>query len=267
MLKSKNFPNGLDIFKNCAIIDENKKLSEWKSKLERAKNAYTQELARMEKDQAYYDGTHSVLGNRNSNKAPTKQANNVRNIVYELVESQVDTSIPYPKVTPIHEEDAELAKTIENLLINEIKRMRFHELNDVQERNVPVLGGDFFQVEWDKNAGFHCTVGDLSVSERNPKLIEKSKRILDLAKELSDTYDEILIDEFQDTNEAQNALFDAISKNSENKFMVGDVKQSIYRFRQAMPEIFISLKDAFSEYNAVDYPANISLDRNFRSRN
>ena len=88
----------------------------------------------------------------------------------------------------------------------------------------------------------------------------------DLAKELSDTYDEILIDEFQDTNEAQNALFDAISKNSENKFMVGDVKQSIYRFRQAMPEIFISLKDAFSEYNAVDYPANISLDRNFRSR-
>ena len=150
---------------------ENKKLSEWKSKLERAKNAYEQELARMEKDQAYYDGTHSVLGNRNSNKAPTKQANNVRNIVYELVESQVDTSIPYPKVTPIHEEDAELAKTIENLLINEIKRMRFHELNDVQERNVPVLGGDFFQVEWDKNAGFHCTVGDLSVSERNPKLI------------------------------------------------------------------------------------------------
>ena len=61
---------------------ENKKLSEWKSKLERAKNAYEQELARMEKDQAYYDGTHSVLGNRNSNKAPTKQANNVRNIVY-----------------------------------------------------------------------------------------------------------------------------------------------------------------------------------------
>ena len=118
---------------------ENKKLSEWKSKLERAKNAYEQELARMEKDQAYYDGTHSVLGNRNSNQAPTKQANNVRNIVYELVESQVDTSIPYPKVTPIHEEDAELAKTIENLLINEIKRMRFHELNDVQERNVPVL--------------------------------------------------------------------------------------------------------------------------------
>lgn len=87
-----------------------------------------------------------------------------------------------------------------------------------------------------------------------------------LARDLSDAYDEILIDEFQDTNEAQNFLFDAVSKNSENKFMVGDVKQSIYRFRQAMPEIFISFKDRFNDYDSGIYPAKISLDRNFRSR-
>lgn len=87
-----------------------------------------------------------------------------------------------------------------------------------------------------------------------------------LAKELSDNFAEILIDEFQDTNEAQDTLFSVISNNNENKFMVGDVKQSIYRFRQAMPEIFMGYKDGFEPYKDNNYPATISLDRNFRSR-
>ncbi len=88
----------------------------------------------------------------------------------------------------------------------------------------------------------------------------------EIALELMNNFDEILIDEFQDTNEAQNFLFDAISKDSQNKFMVGDVKQSIYRFRQANPEIFIRYKDRFQEFTNNNYPAKISLDRNFRSR-
>lgn len=87
-----------------------------------------------------------------------------------------------------------------------------------------------------------------------------------LAKELSDNFAEILIDEFQDTNEAQDALFSVLSKNNSNKFMVGDVKQSIYRFRQAMPEIFMGYKNSFNSYKSNNYPATISLDRNFRSR-
>ena len=88
----------------------------------------------------------------------------------------------------------------------------------------------------------------------------------DLAKELSENFQEIYIDEFQDTNEAQDTLFSAISKNDNNKFMVGDVKQSIYRFRQAMPEIFLNYKDLFNEYDGKTYPATINLDKNFRSR-
>lgn len=87
-----------------------------------------------------------------------------------------------------------------------------------------------------------------------------------LAKELSENFAEILIDEFQDTNEAQDTLFSVISDNNGNKFMVGDVKQSIYRFRQAMPEIFMRYKDGFEPYKDGNYPATISLDRNFRSR-
>ena len=87
-----------------------------------------------------------------------------------------------------------------------------------------------------------------------------------LAKELSDNYAEILIDEFQDNNEAQDTLFSVISNNNENRFMVGDVKQSIYRFRQAMPQIFMGYKNSFAEFIGDNYPAVINLDKNFRSR-
>lgn len=87
-----------------------------------------------------------------------------------------------------------------------------------------------------------------------------------LAEEYGKRFTEIMLDEYQDTNGAQDMIFRAVSKNSENLFMVGDVKQSIYRFRQAMPEIFIGLKDSFSPYSDNEYPAKIILDKNFRSR-
>ena len=88
----------------------------------------------------------------------------------------------------------------------------------------------------------------------------------DLAENLRDNFDEILIDEYQDTNAAQDMLFTAISNN--NLFRVGDVKQSIYRFRQANPDIFISLKNSYKPYDkdANEYPAKIVLGNNFRSR-
>ena len=87
-----------------------------------------------------------------------------------------------------------------------------------------------------------------------------------LAFELSEKYVEILIDEYQDTNEAQDMLFRAISKDENNLFRVGDVKQSIYSFRQAMPEIFVSIRNKLSEYKNGNYPAKITLGKNFRSR-
>lgn len=87
-----------------------------------------------------------------------------------------------------------------------------------------------------------------------------------LAQELSARYAEILVDEYQDTNEAQDMLFRMLSRNEENLFLVGDVKQSIYRFRQAMPEIFLNRRDQLPPYQDQNYPARITLGRNFRSR-
>ncbi|MDD6012627.1 MAG: helicase-exonuclease AddAB subunit AddA [Oscillospiraceae bacterium] len=87
-----------------------------------------------------------------------------------------------------------------------------------------------------------------------------------LAESISLGYEEIFIDEYQDTNAAQDMLFTAISRD--NLFRVGDVKQSIYRFRQANPDIFIGLKDAAVPFDRKSpaYPAKVILGNNFRSR-
>lgn len=87
-----------------------------------------------------------------------------------------------------------------------------------------------------------------------------------LAQELSARFDEVLVDEYQDTNAAQDALFSALSREETNLFLVGDVKQSIYGFRQAMPAIFIRRRDAWSPFDGSRFPASITLCHNFRSR-
>ena len=94
-------------------------------------------------------------------------------------------------------------------------------------------------------------------------LLIKDGNKTDLAKKLSSKYDEILIDEYQDTNYLQNIIFNAISKDNTNLFIVGDVKQSIYKFRSAAPEIFNSdKKGAYKD----KFPKLITLSKNFRSR-
>ncbi len=89
-----------------------------------------------------------------------------------------------------------------------------------------------------------------------------------LAEELRADYDEVMVDEYQDTNNTQDMIFRAISRNEENLFLVGDVKQSIYRFRQASPSLFIQRRQSYTLYSPgyPKFPATVLLGRNFRSR-
>ncbi len=87
-----------------------------------------------------------------------------------------------------------------------------------------------------------------------------------LAKALSQRYDEIYIDEYQDVNAAQEMIFKAIEPESRNVFMVGDIKQGIYGFRQADADIFEDKKQSFFDYDSEHFPAKIFFDNNFRSR-
>lgn len=156
---------------NLSNPQETKKINEWKTKLDNARVSYADELNRIKRRTELYDGSRNVNGNPNSNKAPSKVAINVRNITYELIESQVDSSIPAPKVIPIHAEDEKAAKVIEAFLANKVKSLRMEEINDINERTTYIQGGDFFHVEWDSKKGLHSTVGDIEVSERHPKQV------------------------------------------------------------------------------------------------
>lgn len=84
---------------------------------------------------------------------------------------------------------------------------------------------------------------------------------------ISKQFVEIMVDEYQDTNGVQETIFNAIS-NGQNLFMVGDVKQSIYQFRQADPSIFLSHYNTYKSYVAAkeNEPRKILLTKNFRSR-
>ncbi len=88
----------------------------------------------------------------------------------------------------------------------------------------------------------------------------------EFAKNISMQFEEILLDEYQDTNPLQDLIFRCISKNNSNLFFVGDLKQSIYRFRNADPEVFKSKKDSFAPVKNGEFPASIMLSKNFRSR-
>ncbi len=87
-----------------------------------------------------------------------------------------------------------------------------------------------------------------------------------LARETASKYTEIYVDEYQDTNEAQDTIFRMLGCDTNTAFLVGDVKQSIYGFRQANPQIFLDKKAAFAKYDGETFPACITLDKNFRSR-
>lgn len=88
------------------------------------------------------------------------------------------------------------------------------------------------------------------------------------AHEISERFTEIMVDEYQDSNEIQDLIFAAISKDGKNRFMVGDVKQSIYRFRLADPTIFLEKYRTFHDYRQAgpDDACKILLSENFRSR-
>ncbi len=89
----------------------------------------------------------------------------------------------------------------------------------------------------------------------------------EVAKKYQDKFEEIAIDEYQDSNLVQEYILTAISRKN-NIFMVGDVKQSIYKFRQAMPELFLNKYETYQkkENKSLDDDLKIQLFKNFRSK-
>ena len=165
--------------------------------------------------------------------------------------------------------------------INELKKGIFsHSLediyNDVKKSGESVktiirLTLDFMErfekqkaekgiMDFDDQAHFALRI--LNDEDENGKLIPSQT-----ARQMAAEFQEIMIDEYQDSNPVQEAILSAISRGQgiNNMFMVGDVKQSIYRFRQADPKLFIRKYDNYKEDLQSDN-CKIILDKNFRSR-
>ena len=97
---------------------------------------------------------------------------------------------------------------------------------------------------------------------------EKTLEPTETAREFSKHFEEIMIDEYQDSNQVQEDILTAISREHQgvgNMFMVGDVKQSIYRFRMARPELFMEKYNTYTSDDSAHQ--RIDLHKNFRSRN
>ncbi|MBR2453151.1 MAG: helicase-exonuclease AddAB subunit AddA [Clostridia bacterium] len=95
-------------------------------------------------------------------------------------------------------------------------------------------------------------------------LIDKNGEETPAAEALRNKYKMILVDEYQDTNNIQDVIFGTISQDNSNIFMVGDLKQSIYKFRNAVPKLFSDKYELYGKEN--DSGHLIRLFKNFRSR-
>lgn len=129
----------------------------------------------------------------------------------------------------------------------------FKERYEKRKKELNVL--DFSDIE-------HLALKLLSTKDDNGNITAS-----DVAKEYIEKYKEIFIDEYQDSNALQETILSLIAKkNPPNRFMVGDVKQSIYRFRQADPSIFIEKYKTYDDFNEKSFNKKIMLYENFRSR-
>ena len=98
-------------------------------------------------------------------------------------------------------------------------------------------------------------------------LLTPDNRRTPLCRTVSSRYSAVLVDEYQDTNALQDAIYFALARpEGDNLFFVGDIKQSIYRFRQADPQVFVDKQQHWQAYpQPAPQPASLALDANFRS--
>ena len=184
---------------------------------------------------------------------------------YNEIKESIDI-IKLPRCTSDYEITKEYKDKINNV-VKEIKELcSFNDIKDIKEgiyktKNnigsilniIKLLDKEVFDYKNKYNYYEYHDIAYLAI-----KLVKDFSHI---REEIKSNLDEILIDEYQDTNDIQEKFISYISKN--NVYVVGDIKQSIYKFRNANPYIF---KDKYEKYSRNDNGYKIDLNKNFRSR-
>jgi hypothetical protein len=151
----------------------------WQERFEKAETEYKPERDRMDHRERRLDGEGVILAP--DGKAAKEQATHVRNLCFEIVETQVDSNIPQPKVTAVREEDEEKAKLIEDMLRNILDRLPMERINDEAERISPTQGGYVLIVDWFNEASGRGWMGDLKVTLKHPRTIVPQAGIYQVA--------------------------------------------------------------------------------------
>ncbi len=187
--------------------------------------------------------------NENRNEGLREEVKELRDRVKEEVKSLLDTY--FSGSVEGRKEELQRILPVADELIHRV--LLFHERYAEVKRKKGVA--DFSDLE-------HKALALLRDSRSTPG----NEMPSEIARELSREYAEILIDEYQDTNEVQEAILTLLTTEGEGRrFMVGDLKQSIYRFRQTEPLLFQEKYERYSP-EGNEWGTRIDLSRNFRSR-
>ena len=196
----------------------------------------------------------------------------VNDAIYNILNADIDelhlySTVKLPTVPRGSSEDAKAAKdslkkACDKLLsygnygtINNIKN-DIYSTKDTVLTILDIIKEFLLEIEKYKKENDIYTFND--ISKLSIKILKENENV---REELKNSFKEIMIDEYQDTNDVQETFIGMISNN--NVYMVGDIKQSIYRFRGSNPEIF---KEKYSNYSKDIGGYKIDLIKNFRSR-
>lgn len=196
----------------------------------------------------------------------------VNDAVYNILNADIDelhlySTVKLPTVPRGSSEEAKaskdsIKKACDKLLsygnygtINDIKN-DIYSTKDTVLTILDIIKEFLLEIEKYKKENDIYTFND--ISKLSIKILKENENI---REELKGSFKEIMIDEYQDTNDVQETFIGMISNN--NVYMVGDIKQSIYRFRGSNPEIF---KEKYSNYSKDIGGYKIDLIKNFRSR-
>ena len=204
-------------------------------------------------DNEYYDELYSVFYNLlNSNS-------------YSSIKSSIDFKVPILPRNSL--DDAKNIKESIGDILDSIKELvRFDSVDEIKDTFYSTK--DYLSIIVDIILELDCEINKFKSNANSYEFIDISKLAIkiveeneDIREEIKNSFNEIMIDEYQDTSDLQEKFISLIQNN--NVYMVGDIKQSIYRFRNANPYLF---KEKYDNYSDNFGGFKIDLTKNFRSR-
>lgn len=208
---------------------------------------------------SYFDG--NFITKINDSLKKLIEANTYEELL-EGVNSTTSVRVP-----PKSDEEGKRIKSIITETVKEIKSLCIYESTASMKKEILETKNNQIEIiniikELDKKLTEYKMREEIfnfnDIAHLAIKVVKENE---DIRKELISSFNEILVDEYQDTSDTQEEFISSISNN--NVYMVGDIKQSIYRFRNANPYIF---KNKYDSYSNTDKGIKIDLNKNFRSR-